>query len=421
MEMNTRIQVEHPVTEMVTGLDLVEWQLKIASGEKLPIVDQANVNCHGHAMEARIYAECPSIGFLPQTGTLRGFSFPEKLGGSEDGGVRVDSGVAVGDVIGMDYDPMIAKVIAWGADREKARSRLSNALSFSSNFGVRTNIEFAARAVNMDEFVGGKFDSGTLERNEPIYKNPELSVQARSESAIAAAIAILQISAQNLPAGLNGATEFIGFRVNEGTSFELECREEGEKPTQYYDLRVELQRPKDSKPYHCKLDFGRDEKSMVAFAEVESFRVLHQGASGELPAKIELEMSTSLKEQSRREKFVIDLQGNEMLVHRSQFDRYPGDLKYKLYLPDYEELMECQSSRLSSSSLVRSPMPGRVLGVPVREGDNVREGDILLEIEAMKMTHQVRAPYDCKISRVAVHPSSVVDDTAVLIELSAAG
>ncbi|MGH8721234.1 MAG: acetyl-CoA carboxylase biotin carboxylase subunit, partial [Burkholderiales bacterium] len=159
MEMNTRLQVEHPVTEMITGLDLVEWQLRVAAGEPLPLA-QDKLAIKGHAIEARLYAEDPERGFLPQTGRLAHLRFPEA-----SDAVRVDTGVEAGAAITPHYDPMIAKLIAWGEDRPAALARLGAALAAVEIAGVRTNVAFLERVVRSKAFSSGDLDTGLIERN----------------------------------------------------------------------------------------------------------------------------------------------------------------------------------------------------------------------------------------------------------------
>ena len=158
IEMNTRLQVEHPVTETVTGLDLVEWQLRVAAGEPLPL-RQKDLAPSGHAIEARLYAEDPRRDFLPQTGTIYGLRFPP----SEI--ARVDTGVRQGDSVTPYYDPMIAKIIAWGEDRPAAISRLRRALAETAVLGLRTNLGFLARLMAEPDFVAGAVDTGFIERH----------------------------------------------------------------------------------------------------------------------------------------------------------------------------------------------------------------------------------------------------------------
>ncbi|MGY1750194.1 acetyl/propionyl/methylcrotonyl-CoA carboxylase subunit alpha [Modestobacter sp. SYSU DS0511] len=157
LEMNTRLQVEHPVTECVTGLDLVELQLRVAAGEPLPL-GQDDVVLDGHAIEARLYAEDPARGFLPQTGTVVG------LGEPAGRGIRVDGGITVGTVVGTDYDPMLAKVVAWAPDRETARARLAGALRQTAVLGVPTNATFLRHLLVDPDVVAGRLDTGLIER-----------------------------------------------------------------------------------------------------------------------------------------------------------------------------------------------------------------------------------------------------------------
>ncbi|MST32318.1 ATP-grasp domain-containing protein, partial [Acidimicrobiaceae bacterium USS-CC1] len=162
MEMNTRLQVEHPVTEAVTGLDLVEWQLRVAAGETLEF-DQEDVAIRGHAVEARVYAEDPARGFLPASGRLLVWREPD----AGHAGVRVDSGVASGDEVGTAYDPMLAKVVARGRDRREALARLHAALGSTLALGVTTNIDFLRRLVSRPEVLAGSLDTGLIERHLP--------------------------------------------------------------------------------------------------------------------------------------------------------------------------------------------------------------------------------------------------------------
>jgi acetyl/propionyl-CoA carboxylase alpha subunit len=179
MEMNTRLQVEHPVTEMVTGFDLVEWQLRVAAGETLPKA-QNGIALHGHAIEARLYAEDPASGFLPSIGTLERLRLPD--------GVRVDSGVREGDTVSPFYDPMIAKVIAHDATREGAAAKLASALEHAQIAGPRTNNAFLIRCLRSPDFIAGEIDTGFIERHieELIPKSePDAAVLATAARCVA--------------------------------------------------------------------------------------------------------------------------------------------------------------------------------------------------------------------------------------------
>jgi 3-methylcrotonyl-CoA carboxylase alpha subunit len=166
MEMNTRLQVEHPVTEAITGLDLVEWQLRVAAGEALP-QRQEEIQARGHAIEARLYAEDPDRGFLPSVGKLEILHLPE----ARDG-IRIDAGVRQGDEVTIFYDPMIAKVIAWDETREGAAAKLASALTHTQILGVRTNTGFLVRALRQPDFIAGEIDTGFIERHSAVLLPP---------------------------------------------------------------------------------------------------------------------------------------------------------------------------------------------------------------------------------------------------------
>lgn len=160
MEMNTRLQVEHPITEEVTGVDLVEWQLRVAAGQELPIKHQKHIPLFGHSIEARIYSEDPSNNFLPGSGTIRILHEPV-----QKDGIRVDTGVVQGDEISTFYDPMISKLIATGKDRNQAIERLAYALSKYQIIGLPTNLAFLRRAIAHPEFLKGSFDTNFIGNN----------------------------------------------------------------------------------------------------------------------------------------------------------------------------------------------------------------------------------------------------------------
>src|SRR4029450_11662136 len=188
LAMNTRLQVEHPVTELTTGMDLVEQQVRIAAGERLQ-VDQSDISLDGHAIEARLYAEDPARGFLPQAGTVLGLLEPTGPG------IRVDSSLAVGTVVGSDYDPMLAKVIAWAPTRETARARLVGALGHTAVLGVTTNAALPRARLRDPDVVEGKLDPGLIERRGEALTAPE---PPPPHVYAAAALAIL---IENEPAG----------------------------------------------------------------------------------------------------------------------------------------------------------------------------------------------------------------------------
>ena len=188
MEINTRLQVEHPVTEEVTGLDLVEWQLRIAAGEQLPLA-QEQIRQHGHAIEVRLYAEDPDAGFLPGSGTLQTLRLP-----AASRNVRIDSGVVEGDTVTIFYDPMIAKLIVWDEDRPRALARLREALAACDITGPKSNIAFLERLVRHPAVVDGSIDTGYLDRHLDEFLSP-----AQTDRTLLIAAATTRLLAQDAP------------------------------------------------------------------------------------------------------------------------------------------------------------------------------------------------------------------------------
>ena len=210
MEMNTRLQVEHPVTEMITGFDLVEWQLRVAAGEKLPAT-QAELKLRGHSLEARVYAENPEKGFLPAIGTLSHLRFPEHVAFVRNGPVRVDSGVRQGDAITPFYDPMIAKLIVWGEDRQQALMRMAEALGQTQIVGLATNVAFLKRLVESKAFSAADLDTGLIAKNHaelfPEEKAPSAGVLALATAAV--------LAREERLAGADPWSTRTGWRVNQ--------------------------------------------------------------------------------------------------------------------------------------------------------------------------------------------------------------
>jgi acetyl-CoA/propionyl-CoA carboxylase biotin carboxyl carrier protein len=356
MEMNTRLQVEHPVTELAVsiadarGIDLVEWQLRIAAGEPLTIA-QDDVGFDGHAIEARLYAEDPAAGFLPATGTVLRL---REAGGE---GVRVDSCLVEGLVVASDYDPMLAKVIAWGADRGEALARLEQALADTVVLGVRTNLGFLRELVANADVRAGRLDTGLIERTPfdsleigptlPVPDNAPASGGRAVGTAAQAAAALIEHSA----AWHTGSpwAQPSGWRVG------------AHRPTRYHvPGPVDVLGP----PAEAVVD-GRDTR----------FAVTAQTAT------IELDGATTTFDWARGEGSIW-LSG--------------GGHVHELRLPDRVELLAAHRATLSRvagavNPEVRTAMPGTVVAVTAATGDVVEAGQPLLTIEAMKMEHTMLA------------------------------
>lgn len=338
MEMNTRLQVEHPVTEAITGLDLVEWQLRIAAGEPLSI-EQKSVNKNGHAIEARIYAENPRRKFLPSTGKLVRVKFPDN--------VRVDTGVVDGDVVSMHYDPMLAKVIAHGKTREEARVKLSRALAEVELAGVEHNVDYLRAVLDHATFRAGDYTTGLAEQH-----HGELVRERSDLGAICATLA-----SKEMAQGLRVWEVTDGFRLNLPHSY-----------------RQRLKRNRKTVSIVIT-----DNVVLVGDNEHEVSDVVWRGS----------------KLNCRVDGQWVDAQ--VIFEDKSIFVIRHGDTE-RLGL--YEEDFDALAHDAGTADRITSPMPGLVISLAVQVGDVVAEGDVLMVIEAMKMEHNINAPRDGKVSGV---------------------
>jgi 3-methylcrotonyl-CoA carboxylase alpha subunit len=354
MEMNTRLQVEHPVTEAVTGEDLVEWQLRVAAGERLP-KRQEELRLSGHAVEARLYAEDAARGFLPAIGTLTHLAFPAE--------VRVDSGVRAGDAISPWYDPMIAKLIAHGSTREIALRRLARALEATRVAGCTTNLGFLARLVQQRDFVAGRVDTGLIERDLAALSEP------RGVSADALAVAALAAGGQ-----LAATDALAGFALWAPLARTVTLEVGGEARA----LRVETLGPR---------RFRVDGRSV----EVAGWR------DGELAVVVD---------GARRRFVVVAGEGSVTVIE--------GAEALAVGVPDP---LAAGGEAAAHGDDVRAPMPGLVKHLAAASGQSVAQGDLLVVLEAMKMEHALVAPRDGVIAEVMVAAGAQVTDGTVLLLL----
>jgi acetyl-CoA/propionyl-CoA carboxylase, biotin carboxylase, biotin carboxyl carrier protein len=342
LEMNTRLQVEHPVTEAITGLDLVELQVRIAAGERLPI-EQSDVSLDGHAMEARVYAEDPARGFLPQAGTVLGLVEPTGPG------IRVDSGLAVGSVVGTDYDPMLAKVIAWGPDRDTARSRLVGALGHTAVLGVATNVPFLRGLLTDPDVVAGTLDTGLIDR-----RGAELTLPEPPPPHVHAAAALaLLIEAE--PAGpvVDRWAVPDGWRLGEPAWTVRRLQASGGEPV---TVRVR----------------GRSSSAEVAVGDGEP-----------LPAR-------ARRDGDRLTVTVGGLATSYYVQHEGETVWLAADGRVAAFR-EHERLASAAETG-ATDGVVTAPMPGTVTVVQAAVGDRVEAGVPLLVVEAMKMEHVLTAP-----------------------------
>jgi len=374
LEMNTRLQVEHPVTELVTGLDLVELMIRVAAGEKLPF-DQRAVRQTGWAIEARVYAEDPTRNFLPSIGRLTGYRPPE------GDGLRLDSGVVEGDEITLYYDPMIAKLIAYGADRNQAIDRLGRALDGFYIAGVRHNVAFLAAVAASERFRSGQLSTDFIAENFPGgYASPAGLVAADRVILIAAALAETRLrasetapeapdagasaqAAHRLTVLLDGRPHPVSVRAD-GSAYTVESKGEGRK--------VAI----DWRPGQPLLHLCIDRRH--AIVQIDSlrgraFRLVHGGVA--------------------RHAQVLSPRAAELLL--AMPEKQPAD----------------------TSRLVLSPMPGLLTAIVVEEGQDVKAGEPLVTVEAMKMENVLRAERDGRVAKLRAKPGDSLAVDQIILEL----
>ena len=376
MEMNTRLQVEHPVTEMITGLDLVEWQLRVAAGEPLPL-GQGDLRIRGHAIEARLYAEDPARDFLPQTGRLAHLRFPE-----DAADLRTDTGVESGASITPYYDPMIAKLIAWGEDRSAALARLAAALDEVEIAGLQTNVEFLARTVRSRAFASAELDTGLIERSraELFPSRAPLSDQ------VLAAAAYAELLAEEHAAGARAAVSgdphspwdrVDGWRLNQDSHHAFAFAEGGERHLVSVHFRG------------AGLRFGIAGREFA----LEGERL----PDGRLLVRLDGRACKARAVRDGRDWHVfIDGAHRRLTLH--------------------DELEGLDVDAVSGS--LAAPMPGKVIAVMVKPGDKVSKGTPLLILEAMKMEHTIAAPEDGVVKEVCFAAGEQVPEGAELLKLA---
>ena len=339
MEMNTRLQVEHPVTELVTGIDLVELQVRVAAGEALPVA-QDDITMTGHAIEARVYAEDPAHDFLPTGGTV--------LALAEPADARVDSGIRAGSVIGSDYDPMLSKIIAYGPDRESARRGLDRALADTAVLGVGTNIDFLRFLLADEDVIAGRLDTGLLDRRTGDY----VAAQAGDDEFIAAAA--YRWLHSWLDAGELWATP-TGWRVGEHAPTTIRLR-----------------------------------------AGDRTDHVHLTGTPAGATARIEDGESRSVAASLAGDRLIVTVDGlrTEYLTAVEDHRLWLAGAGRTTVIEDVREAPVRADDEHSGDAEIVSPMPGSVVAVGVEDGATVSSGDVVVTVEAMKMEHALSSPVD---------------------------
>jgi len=355
MEMNTRLQVEHPVTEAITGLDLVELQFRVAAGEPLPLA-QADVRIDGHAAEARLYAEDPARNFLPSTGTLAALELPQGEG------VRVDSGVETGSVVSPWYDPMIAKVIAHGADRAAALDRLAAALAATVVIGPHANAAFLKALAQHPEFRAGRHDTGFIDRHLAELTKVDPATEA---AAIAAAVeALLAPPTPTSETWNDGWSD--PWTANDGFSL---------GPARRFDLDIMV----DGHPGKATASWRDGAHVTVDGRAASATRLIRVGAG-----------------------MVAIGDGVQRHVALKSYDTVDVD-------------------HLDGDGVVKAPMHGKVLAIFVEAGANVAKGERVAVVEAMKMEHALLAPADGIVREIAASVGAQIAEGATILVVESAG
>ncbi len=379
MEMNTRLQVEHPVTEMITGQDLVEWQIRVASGEPLPL-RQDELKIDGWAMEARLYAENPATGFLPSTGRFEHLRLPEYLG-------RVDSAVEQGGEVTAFYDPMIAKLVAGGYDRGDAIERLEDACAHVSAWPVRTNAGFLVRCLRDEAFRAGDVDTGLIVARgdaltAPPEPPPEVIAAAFGQEVIRANWAPGRYPKADAEGPWGGEPSgTFGFRLN-GPARSVAGLSLGERR-----YTAELT----TRPVEHVGEYAVD-----VVLDGRTFEARRSGADWRV-GDVDVRLADEVREQ-----IVAFVDGDAYA-----FDDPDGDAAFETVDP--------------GSGAIASPMPGKIVAVHIAEGAEVAKGAPLVTLEAMKMEHVLTAPFDGRVSELSIAVGAQVSEGVTLVRLEAAG
>ena len=381
MEMNTRLQVEHPVTEAITGLDLVEWQLRVANGEPLPL-RQDQLRIQGHAIEARICAENPDNHFLPATGTLQVYRKPqassfERANMSDTGvAVRIDDGVREGDTISPFYDSMVAKLIVHGDTREQALARLDTALAQTHIVGLNTNVQFLRHVVRSPAFAKAQLDTALIQREAAVlFKQDPVGLAAAAAAVIAATLYAEADVKGNDPFSRRDGWQSHGTTRRR---FELEYDGQPVRAVLTYGDVLRLQVGEGVEGREAALQFTPQGDGLwVQFNGVRTHSTVH--AQGEVRHVFTPQGATRIT--------VLD-----PLAHAGEAAQEGGRLT--------------------------APMPGKVVSFAVKAGDKVKAGQALAVMEAMKMEHTISAPQDGTVAELLYAPGDQVADGAELLKLA---
>jgi 3-methylcrotonyl-CoA carboxylase alpha subunit len=375
MEMNTRLQVEHPVTEAITGLDLVEWQLRVASGEPLPL-KQHELRRHGHAIEARICAENPDSNFLPATGRLEVYRAPSDAVSFERGNVRVDAGVREGDAISPFYDSMIAKLIVWGADRAQALARLDAALAATHIVGLHTNVAFLRRVAASRSFAQADLDTALIERERAVlFDAPPLPIEVAAAGVVAHALAAEQALEDADPWSRRA-----GWRLHGSAARRFDIEAQGTHHPFALERSAGVQ----------TLVSGAQRWPLVTHARAANAHDVTLGG------------------------------------RRLNLTVYATGERFSVFSPDgsavvdeFDPIAHSADGAHETGGLA-APMPGKVIAFLAKAGDSVTKGQPLAVMEAMKMEHTIAAPRDGTVAELLYAVGDQVNEGGELLRLAPA-
>ena len=374
MEMNTRLQVEHPVTEAITGQDLVEWQLRVASGEPLPL-RQSELRMQGHAIEARICAENPDAGFLPATGSLDVARWPEHVA-FQRGDVRIDAGVREGDAISPFYDSMIAKLIVWGEDRAQALARLDAALRDTHIVGLQTNVAFLRRCAATASFAHADLDTGLIERERAaLFDQPGLPLRTSAAAVVAHTLAVEGAAQSTDPWSARDGWRLFG------------------SATRRFDLEA-------GGAHHEVLLSRHHRGGMTLTVEGESIEFAVQSTDAETHELFLGIERIRVKTYAQGERVAVFTADGSAVLTEVDLIAHAGD-------------GPTEGGRLTA------PMPGKLVAFLAKAGDSVTKGQPLAVMEAMKMEHTISAPRDGKVAELLFAVGDQVGDGAELLKLEA--
>jgi len=414
MEMNTRLQVEHPVTEMVTGIDLVEWQIRIACGQMLPILKQEDIPLIGHALESRVYAESPGGGFLPGSGKIQYLREP-KLPADEyqypstkyRQSLRVETGVVQGDTVTVFYDPMISKVVVHGPNRESALRQMEAALGNYRVVGVPTNIEFLVSCLRHPAFNRGGVDTSFI----PKYQHELLGVAPTAkEDARAAALGVISNALVEMKDHKRTAEMPYGFRttrpLQQHTEIDL-----------FTDDGSEVRRVKVSSTCIPSVSPSMGDIAFDVNVSREGFDTIKVHVSASVNQRQAEDLSVVVDGQSVKVCPVTDDKTGDLFLFDATGTAGAGGVLGRLLYRLTTIAEDRVGGDVTGAGAAKSPMPGKIVKVMVVAGDVVEKGQPLVIMEAMKMEHVVKAGTAGVVSEVLCKVDDFVDDAKVLCKV----